>query len=289
MALTVRSRYGAACASVALHLATGALAAQHGKFPWKSSDVAPAVGPVHLGDRRAALDSALGAPSDSEAAEDSALLLFYDSAGIWVMYSNTIGVTQAFTQNPSFSIGSVHVGLRLSDVRDRWGPPVETDSGVSVYDAGRWVVLVSADSPQVKIAKLGVALTASPEPYDVPDTSDVFRVVAGTWDWEGAEGFCHDNPHTISFSSRRDTMTLTFVKPDTAEDGSVTRAWRYKIYGHTRHSVRGFIQGETRRTDAGKLVVWDLVLMSRDGYRWHRTDWAPGGYTKQVLRCPHGH
>jgi uncharacterized glyoxalase superfamily protein PhnB len=28
------------------------------------------------------------------------------------------------------------------------------------------------------------------------------------------------------------------------------------------------------------------VLLSANEYRWHRTDWPRGGYTKKLVRCP---
>jgi hypothetical protein len=64
------------------------------------------------------------------------------------------------------------------------------------------------------------------------------------------------------------------------------RVAEYDIQEVSRRHVRGRIRGETRRTDAGEPVVWDLVLTSRDEYRWHRTDWPPGSDTKSVRRCP---
>jgi hypothetical protein len=44
--------------------------------------------------------------------------------------------------------------------------------------------------------------------------------------------------------------------------------------------------GETRRTAEGVPVVWDLVLVDSNTYRWHRTDWPWGGSTKAIRRCP---
>jgi pimeloyl-ACP methyl ester carboxylesterase len=33
--------------------------------------------------------------------------------------------------------------------------------------------------------------------------------------------------------------------------------------------------GETRKTESGDRVVWDLILLSPDSYCWRRTDWPP--------------
>lgn len=124
--------------------------------------------------------------------------------------------------------------------------------------------------------------------YEVADQSDIFSAVAGTWDWSGADGFCSINPHTITFSPDHDVMMLRFREPWTDSVGIEHQVAEYEIREHTRNRIRGFIRGETRRTPDGRLVVWDLVLTGPDVYRWHRTDWAVGGYTKDVLRCKAG-
>lgn len=123
-------------------------------------------------------------------------------------------------------------------------------------------------------------------PYEAPTTSDIFTVASGTWDWgDDEENFCSGNPHTIAFSADRQVMTITHRAPWTDTTGVEHRATVYDIHEHTRGLIRGQIRGETRRTDAGDPVVWDLVLFSADEYRWHRTDWPTGRYTKGVFRC----
>jgi hypothetical protein len=150
-----------------------------------------------------------------------------------------------------------------------------------------WLAAVRIESGVVtQLGLIGIDQdsTPDPQPYVVPDGSDIFRVVAGVWDWSGADGFCSSDPHTISFTPDRRYMVLTFKKPE--KEKSTGQVVRYEIRGHTRSSIRGFIEDETRRTESGELVVWDLVLMSPNEYRWHRKDWEEGGYTKGVLRCP---
>ena len=72
----------------------------------------------------------------------------------------------------------------------------------------------------------------------------------------------------------------------TGVDSTVTE---YAIQRFTGSSIRGAIQGETRLTEAGKPVVWDLVLTSEDSYQWHRTDWLPCQRTGTIKRCPSAH
>jgi hypothetical protein len=136
---------------------------------------------------------------------------------------------------------------------------------------------------------LGVALLVWLRPwatYEVPAESDIYAVVTGTWDWIGADSICVRDPHTISFSADRQVMVLThrLAEPDSA--GVEQQVFEYDIHEVSRRHVRGLIRGEDRLTESGEPVVWDLVLASRDVYRWHRTDWDEGSYTAAVRRCP---
>jgi len=119
-------------------------------------------------------------------------------------------------------------------------------------------------------------------PYDVPACTDIFTLVEGTWDWTGRPGTCRDNPHRISFSGDRREMVLTFAQPF---DSAGARIATYDVRDTTRHSIRGFMAGETRPATAGGLIVWDLVLTSPNSYRWRGTDWPKGSYTTEVVRC----
>jgi hypothetical protein len=122
--------------------------------------------------------------------------------------------------------------------------------------------------------------------YRVPPPRDVFSVAAGTWDWAGADSFCVADPHRIWFSPDHSIMYLADRRPWKDSAGTEHRVTEYAIQMHTPSTIRGAIRGETRLTDSGVPVVWDLVLTSEGSYRWHRTDWPRTGMTKQVLRCP---
>ncbi len=115
----------------------------------------------------------------------------------------------------------------------------------------------------------------------------VFAAARGAWDWAYRTGACSDNPHTVQFPNRSE-MLLTFRVPFAGADSALDREARYDIQAVTDSTIRGFLHGESRRTDAGELVVWDLVLLSPDVYCWHRTDWSPGGCTLPIVRCPAG-
>ena len=122
------------------------------------------------------------------------------------------------------------------------------------------------------------------EPYAAPN-GDVFAAATGTWDWEGADGYCRKDPHTITFSPDRSLMTFVSREPWTDSSGAVHRTAEYDVQEHTAGRIRGRIRGETRMTAQGEPVVWDLVLVDADTYRWHRTDWPFGASTKPIHRC----
>lgn len=116
--------------------------------------------------------------------------------------------------------------------------------------------------------------------YAFPD-QDLPRHLAGRWDWSTRARPCSDGGHVISFSDDRKTMTIAQA-PLRADTGwSAT----YDILGLSPTRVRGAIRGETRLTDAGVPVVWDLVMIGPDEYRWQRTDWRFWQFTPGVLRC----
>jgi hypothetical protein len=116
----------------------------------------------------------------------------------------------------------------------------------------------------------------------------VFEVATGVWDWKTSKGFCEDNPHLISFSADQTVMTITSRRPWADTAAADDRIAVYDIMEHTSAYIRGALRGEDRLTDAGKPVVWDLVLTSPDSYAWHRTDWLLGMQTGDIKRCPAG-
>lgn len=118
----------------------------------------------------------------------------------------------------------------------------------------------------------------------------VFDLAVGTWDGAKGDATCRGNKHRISFSSEPREMLLTFEEP--LDTTSNERVFTYrivaagsKIHRETPFVIRGAMEGETRRTDAGKLVVWDLIMATPNRYHWHRTDWPNLGITGAFIRC----
>jgi len=132
----------------------------------------------------------------------------------------------------------------------------------------------------------GVGYIMYMQPYDLAEGADVFAVVEGRWAWTTVDSGCANEWHRIAFTPDRTVMTIAASKPYEAADGKLDSLAVYDILSHTQASIRGAIRGETRLTDAGDPVVWDLVLKGPNHYVWHRTDWFRGASTVEIERCP---
>ena len=130
----------------------------------------------------------------------------------------------------------------------------------------------------------GVGIWQAMRVLRLPADKDVFEIAAGTWGWTTGRNTCRNNPHTITFSADRRTMTLTH--PDSVDDAVAGGAWVYDVLEHEPWRIRGAIRGEDRKTPAGQPVVWDLVLRGPNLYAWHRTDWPALMMTDLIRRCP---
>jgi hypothetical protein len=93
----------------------------------------------------------------------------------------------------------------------------------------------------------------------------------GTWDWENSEPRCGDAAGTFSFSADgRQVRTKAIVYDVLADEG---RTMRLRAVG------------ETRKTDAGVPVEWDLQMLNADTFCWRRTDWTASACTALLRRC----
>ena len=106
----------------------------------------------------------------------------------------------------------------------------------------------------------------------------------GTWAWK--KKHCGKSPQVYSFS---DNGTLMYVFTEdgfiTSEEGAIEQISTYKILGESDRVIRARIENEYRKTDDGKLVVWDMVLINDNQFCWHRTDWPSTACTSPMYRC----
>jgi hypothetical protein len=80
-------------------------------------------------------------------------------------------------------------------------------------------------------------------------------------------------------------MDLKAEKPVMGSHGEVESEARYRIVSQSGSALRMQMEGETRETDGGSPVVWDLVMRSEDEYCWRRTDWPYRACTAPIRRC----
>jgi hypothetical protein len=126
-----------------------------------------------------------------------------------------------------------------------------------------------------------------PTVYLAASPDDAVRVASGTWDWVGRVNWCRDDPETITFSADHRQMIIADRKGwKNDSTGQIEHVAVYDIQDITRSRIRGLIRGESRKTDAGQPVVWDLMLRTENSFAWHRTDWAESNRTKSLRRCP---
>lgn len=122
------------------------------------------------------------------------------------------------------------------------------------------------------------------------DAATIFGMLEGRWSWEGGDDECKASVHTLAISGDRRQLELRY--PERTDSAGAPVVVRYtvieagaQVLPWAPHAIRLAMEGETRRTDAGDLVVWDLVFASPDRYHWHRADWEAGGLTKAIIRC----
>ena len=124
------------------------------------------------------------------------------------------------------------------------------------------------------------------EEYAFDNGLDLPANVSGQWDWSTRDVACGDSAHVIAFSDDAKLMTITHRSPTVDSTGRDLSISTYDVLSVSPSRIRGAIRGETRLTEEGIPVVWDLIMFGPDEYRWQRTDWPAYGYTPAVQRCP---
>jgi hypothetical protein len=140
--------------------------------------------------------------------------------------------------------------------------------------AQSWVLVMAI------LVVLGSSTVTTPQDRRIVD------VLPGMWDWEQAPKRCQENPHSIAFAAAGTRMEVRHPKGAVIDKEPPQVVTVYRVLSEKPYALRTQIVGETRKTDRGELVVWDLILLTPDSYCWRRTDWPPQGCTGRVLRCP---
>ena len=110
----------------------------------------------------------------------------------------------------------------------------------------------------------------------------------GRWDWVQASPRCGDTGGEYSFSA--DGRQLLVHVPAGVWFGTEPAGQHvtYEVLDELQGTLRVRAIGEPRKTDSGDTVVWDLVMLKRDAFCWHRTDWKAGECTERLTRCEAG-
>jgi hypothetical protein len=117
-----------------------------------------------------------------------------------------------------------------------------------------------------------------------PFSRPIRELVAGDW----SAGSCSESFQRFLFS---EDGTKMFAVPNIGfltdfPGGQLREISTYNVLLEYGRILRMEIEDEERRTADGRVVVWDLVLLSEDSFCWHRTDWRQGGCTQPRTRCP---
>ncbi|HUO52771.1 MAG TPA: hypothetical protein VMT93_09640 [Gemmatimonadaceae bacterium] len=125
-------------------------------FPWRPGDAPPPVAGLHLLASRAGIDSALGAPADSESL-GGAWSLRFPKKGVSVVYARLDGAAIIYLKTrEAGDIGGVRLGDTRESVLARWGAPSVADGANALYQAGPWLVVLTLDGAHARVAALGL-------------------------------------------------------------------------------------------------------------------------------------
>ena len=108
--------------------------------------------------------------------------------------------------------------------------------------------------------------------------------VAGTWGTTGQLA-CDQAPQTISLIDRGERLLFRTPRPLRMLDGTMSDSVYYKVLKAEGERIWMFVEGEYRLTDAGDPVVWVLVMVDPNTFKWRRTDWSKESFTRPVKRC----
>jgi hypothetical protein len=125
----------------------------------------------------------------------------------------------------------------------------------------------------------------APEEYVFDNGRDLPANISGRWDWSTRGTPCADSAHVISFAPDAKVMTITQEKPSVDSTGRDWTVSTYDVVSIEPSRIRGQIRGETRLAEDGTPVVWDLVVVGPDEYRWRAVDWPELMHTLPVIRC----
>jgi hypothetical protein len=111
--------------------------------------------------------------------------------------------------------------------------------------------------------------------------------VVGTWDTVG-EKFCNGSgyTHKIELIENKTKVRFTFYIEGEKFIQDISNIYIYTVLEVLDDRIIMQVDGETRKTDSGELVIWEFIFEKDGEYSWRRTDW-PSEYRVQPFqkRC----
>ena len=112
--------------------------------------------------------------------------------------------------------------------------------------------------------------------------------LSGSWaETSGTAPICTNNEIRYRFEFTQDPtkLTIRLNRLHPTEIGELDKI-NAIITASTASTLTFQYQGETRRREDGKLLEWQLVLVSPGIYRWRETSWPPQGVNVVVgVKC----
>lgn len=128
---------------------------------------------------------------------------------------------------------------------------------------------------------------SQPTANDKSSTASPIRSqLPGRWDWAEASPRCGDTAAELSLTDDGDGLRVRVATGVYIGTILLGPEAKYTILAESQEVLRVQLDGETRRTAAGAVVLWDVVLLDPDQFCWHRADWTSDVCTKPLRRCP---
>lgn len=172
---------------------------------------------------------------------------------------------------------SLSILLSVSSVKLACSGAAQTDVQAPGHESG----------PVLDESSTQTAVDADAETSIPAENEQDFSFLEGTW--AGPNASCAEQPFTISIDKDQSILTIEYRDVFEGPLGAHT-TFRYEIRSISQGTLTLFSiePEETRLSDNGDLVVWELVALGDTQFHWRGQDWPEGRHTPPALRCEGG-
>ncbi len=121
-----------------------------------------------------------------------------------------------------------------------------------------------------------VGFAGATSAYDLRQMVDLIERTP--WGWTVSENVCVDDLRHFTFNDEMDVM---YSDIEEFEELVV-----YRVHKYGPNSITMEIDGETRMTNEGIPVVWELRFAGPDALCWRATHWSFFDCSAFLVRCP---